>query len=159
MRTHAIKGYEIASQIEMLKPTMSAIRNHHERWDGGGYPDGLKADQIPLAARIVCIADAFDAMATDRPYKKALPPEECEMLLRKNAGKMFDPELVELFIVTRGTWLMADAESSQHETYDEAEPDPELAVAVAVVAVSVSVAGEESKAASPAAGNGAAAAK
>jgi HD-GYP domain-containing protein (c-di-GMP phosphodiesterase class II) len=72
--------------------------NHHERWDGAGYPDGLKEHDIPLAARIVCIADAYDAMATDRPYKKALPGEECEQLLRKNAGKMFDPELVEIFI-------------------------------------------------------------
>src|SRR5262249_17841371 len=74
------------------------IRNHHERWDGKGYPDGLKGDDIPLSARLVCIADAYDAMATDRPYKKAQPLDECERLLRKNAGGMFDPALVETFI-------------------------------------------------------------
>jgi HD-GYP domain-containing protein (c-di-GMP phosphodiesterase class II) len=93
-----VKGYEIAKEIDMLKPTMGAIRNHHEKWDGSGYPDGLKAEAIPLSARLVAIADAYDAMATDRPYKKALPLEECEKLLRKNSGVMFDPNLVEVFV-------------------------------------------------------------
>ncbi|HTJ43885.1 MAG TPA: HD domain-containing phosphohydrolase [Kofleriaceae bacterium] len=97
MREHPVKGYEIASKIEMLKPIMSAVRNHHERWDGTGYPDKLVSDQIPMAARIVAIADAYDAMATDRPYKKALPNDECEAMLRKASGKMYDPELIELF--------------------------------------------------------------
>jgi response regulator RpfG family c-di-GMP phosphodiesterase len=101
MRTHPVKGYEIASQIDMLKPTMPCIRNHHERWDGKGYPDGLKGAAIPLSARIVAIADAYDAMATDRPYKKAIPLEECERLLRKNAGIMYDPDLVEVFVARR----------------------------------------------------------
>jgi response regulator RpfG family c-di-GMP phosphodiesterase len=101
MRTHPVKGYEIASQIDMLKPTMPCIRNHHERWDGKGYPDGLKGEAIPLSARIVAIADAYDAMATDRPYKKALPLEECERLLRKNASIMYDPELIEIFVTRR----------------------------------------------------------
>ena len=63
-----------------------------------GYPDKMMAEDIPLAARIVAIADAFDAMATDRPYKKALPLEECEAILRKTAGKMYDPELIEVFV-------------------------------------------------------------
>lgn len=98
MRTHPVKGYEIASQIQILHPTMPAIRNHHERWDGKGYPDGLRGEAIPLSARIVAIADAYDAMATDRPYKKALPLEECEGLLRRNAGIMYDPALVALFV-------------------------------------------------------------
>jgi HD-GYP domain-containing protein (c-di-GMP phosphodiesterase class II) len=97
MRTHPAKGSDIAAQIEMLKPIMPAVRNHHERWDGVGYPDKMKGEAIPLPARIVAIADAFDAMATDRPYKKALPLDDCEAMLRKNAGKMFDPDLVEVF--------------------------------------------------------------
>ncbi len=97
MREHPVKGYDIASKIEMLHPIMPAVRNHHERWDGGGYPDKMKAEDIPLVARIVAIADAFDAMATDRPYKKALPLDECEAVLRKTAGKMYDPELIEVF--------------------------------------------------------------
>jgi putative two-component system response regulator len=98
MREHPVKGYDIASKIEMLHPIMPAVRNHHERWDGTGYPDGMIGDDIPLAARIVAIADAYDAMATDRPYKKALPLEECEAILRKTGGKMYDPHLCEVFV-------------------------------------------------------------
>ena len=101
MREHPVKGFEIAQHIENLHPIMPAVRNHHERWDGTGYPDRMKGIDIPLAARIVAIADAFDAMATDRPYKAGLPLAECERLLRKNAGIMFDPELIELFISRR----------------------------------------------------------
>jgi len=97
MRSHPSKGAEIANQIEMLRPIMPAIRNHHERWDGKGYPDGMKGEDIPMVARIVAIADAFDAMATDRPYKRGLPLEDCEALLRKNAGVMYDPELIDIF--------------------------------------------------------------
>jgi HD-GYP domain-containing protein (c-di-GMP phosphodiesterase class II) len=97
MREHPVMGYDIASQIEMLKPIMPAVRNHHERWDGSGYPDKMVAHEIPLAARLVAIADAYDAMATDRPYKKAMPLDECEAILRKTAGKMYDPELIEIF--------------------------------------------------------------
>lgn len=98
MREHPVKGYDIASKIEMLHPIMPAVRNHHERWDGSGYPDKMVAENIPLSARIVAIADAYDAMATDRPYKKALALEECEAILRKTAGKMYDPELIEVFV-------------------------------------------------------------
>ena len=99
MREHPVEGYEIAMKIEMLKPIMPAVRNHHERWDGSRLPrqDGGASD-IPLVARIVAIADAYDAMATDRPYKKALPLDECEAVLRKTAGKMYDPELIEIFV-------------------------------------------------------------
>ncbi|TMQ14437.1 MAG: HD-GYP domain-containing protein [Deltaproteobacteria bacterium] len=92
MREHPSKGHDIASKISMLHPIMPAVRNHHERWDGGGYPDKMKDTEIPLVARIVAIADAYDAMSTDRPYKKALSLEECEAILRKTAGKMYDPD-------------------------------------------------------------------
>jgi putative two-component system response regulator len=98
MREHPVKGYDIASKIEMLHPIMPAVRNHHERWDGSGYPDKMVGEHIPIAARIVAIADAFDAMATDRPYKKALPLEECEAILQKTAGKMYDPDLIKVFV-------------------------------------------------------------
>jgi HD-GYP domain-containing protein (c-di-GMP phosphodiesterase class II) len=116
MREHPVKGYDIAMKIEILHPIMPAVRNHHERWDGTGYPDKMKADDIPLAARIVAIADAYDAMATDRPYKKALPLEECEAVLRKTAGKMYDPELIAVFCDRRlGTLYRDDYDG---ETYD-----------------------------------------
>ncbi len=98
MREHPVKGYEIASKIEMLQPIMPAVRNHHERWDGTGYPDKMAAEKIPLVARIVAIADAYDAMSTDRPYKKSIPIDVCEKLLRGHAGKMYDPDLIEVFV-------------------------------------------------------------
>jgi HD-GYP domain-containing protein (c-di-GMP phosphodiesterase class II) len=106
MRIHPQVGADIVSQIEVLRPTLQCIRNHHERWDGGGYPDGLKGQEIDVTARIVTIVDAFDAMATDRPYKQALTPERCEEILRQGAGHQFDPELVSLFLNHRiGTLL------------------------------------------------------
>ena len=98
MKIHPVVGYQIAVQLDMLKPMIACIRNHHERWDGSGYPDKLKGQDIPLLARIVCLGDAYDAMATDRPYKKAIPMDECKKILRKQAGPQFDPDLVELFI-------------------------------------------------------------
>lgn len=98
MREHPVKGYEIASKIEMLQPIMPAVRNHHERWDGSGYPDKMRGARIPLVARIVAIADAYDAMSTDRPYKRSIPIDECEKLLRNCAGKMYDPDLIEVFV-------------------------------------------------------------
>ena len=101
MKIHPIVGYQIAVQLDMLKPMIACIRNHHERWDGSGYPDKLKGADIPLLARIVCLGDAYDAMATDRPYKRAMPIDECKEILRRQAGPQFDPDLVDLFI-TRG---------------------------------------------------------
>lgn len=101
MRIHPLVGAQIASQLDMLRPIVPCIRNHHERWSGGGYPDNLSGEAIPLIARIVCLSDAYDAMATDRPYKAAIPIEECKKILRRQATVQFDPSLVEIF-VTRG---------------------------------------------------------
>jgi response regulator RpfG family c-di-GMP phosphodiesterase len=98
MKIHPVVGYQIAVQLDMLKPMIACIRSHHERWDGTGYPDRTKGEDIPLVARIVCVADAYDAMATDRPYKRAIPMEECKKILTRQAGPQFDPALVDLFI-------------------------------------------------------------
>ncbi len=123
MREHPVKGYEIASKIEMLQPIMPAVRNHHERWDGSGYPDKMRGARIPLVARIVAIADAYDAMSTDRPYKAAIPIEECEKLLRLQAGKMYDPDLIEVFVSKHlGLLYRDDYEGLPYETgYPPAE--------------------------------------
>lgn len=116
MREHPLKGFDIASKIVMLHPIMSAVRNHHERWDGSGYPDKMKDTDIPLAARIVAIADAYDAMSTDRPYKQALSLGECEAILRKTAGKMYDPDLIEVFVSQRlGALYRDDYEGLPYE--------------------------------------------
>ena len=120
MRQHPQKGYEIASKIESLQPILPAVRNHHERWDGTGYPDNMAGEAIPLSARVVAIADAYDAMATDRPYKTALPFEVCEKLLRKNAGTMYDPDLVEIFCRAQVGTMFA-AEPSSTKVLDPAE--------------------------------------
>ncbi len=101
MKTHPVIGFQISSQLDMLRPIIPCVRSHHERWEGGGYPDNMVGEEIPILARIVSISDAYDAMATDRPYKSALPIPQCKEIFRKQAGPQFDPELVELF-VTRG---------------------------------------------------------
>ena len=132
MRQHPVMGYDIASQIEMLRPIMSAVRNHHERWDGTGYPDKMAGENIPLAARIVGIADAFDAMATERPYKAALPLEECEALLRKSAGKMYDPELIDLFVSRHLGAFYFDSNAASYDEdggdVSDADEDPADAI-------------------------------
>ena len=97
MQRHPGRSAELAATIaEFRGPVERAIRHHHENFDGTGYPDGLVGDQIPLAARIIMIADTLDAMTTDRPYRKALSFERTMEELHKFAGKQFDPKLVEL---------------------------------------------------------------
>ncbi|MDO8447126.1 MAG: HD-GYP domain-containing protein [Deltaproteobacteria bacterium] len=97
MMDHPVIGVRILGHINALKHVIPAMKHHHERYGGGGYPDGLKGEDIPLAARILSIADTFDAMTTDRPYRKALSNEEALRELGKNQGSQFDPELVRVF--------------------------------------------------------------
>ncbi len=97
MQRHPSRSAELASTIaEFRGPVALAIRHHHENYDGSGYPDGLTGESIPLAARIIMIADTIDAMTTDRPYRKALSFERTMEELKKFSGKQFDPKLVEL---------------------------------------------------------------
>lgn len=98
MRSHAERGERICASMRSLAPVLPIIRHHHERWNGSGYPDGLKGEQIPLLARILQIADIFDALTTARPYKPALSTDESLSILRQEARKGWrDPKLVELF--------------------------------------------------------------
>ncbi|MGH2705191.1 MAG: HD-GYP domain-containing protein [Actinomycetota bacterium] len=98
MRTHPLIGVQIVAPLRFLTPAaLSVIRNHHERYDGRGYPDGLKGQRIPLPARIFSVVDAFDAMTTDRPYRRALPVHESLRRLREGAGTQFDPAVVDAF--------------------------------------------------------------
>ncbi len=98
MKMHALAGHEIVEQIQFPFPVAKFVRGHHERWDGRGYPDGLKGEDIPLGARILAIADAFDAMRSWRPYKQSLSMQDSLEELRSKAGSIFDPQLIELFI-------------------------------------------------------------
>ncbi|HZQ51384.1 MAG TPA: HD domain-containing phosphohydrolase [Bryobacteraceae bacterium] len=98
MKTHTERGERICRGVRSLAPVLPIIRNHHERWDGSGYPDGLKGEQIPLLARILQIADIYDALTTVRPYKGALGSEEAIDILKEEARKGWrDPNLVSKF--------------------------------------------------------------
>jgi len=98
IRSHVEIGESIAKPIPGLAPCLPIIRHHHERFDGTGYPDGLKAEEIPLETRILTIADSFDAMTTSRPYQRKRSMEEAFVELRSCAGRQFDPHLIEPFI-------------------------------------------------------------
>lgn len=97
IKTHPVVGAEVMKSVEGLSHGIDIIRYHHERWDGKGYPEGLKGESIPLFARITAIADAFDAMTSSRSYRKALPLYEAYTRIVEGKGTQFDPDLVELF--------------------------------------------------------------
>jgi putative two-component system response regulator len=97
MRKHPEAGVEMIANISYLHPALPVIRHHHERWDGTGYPDGLVGEAIPLAARIVAVADALDAMTISRSYRKALTPDQAFAEISKCAGTHFDPAVVRAF--------------------------------------------------------------
>jgi len=98
MRAHPDKGIQILHPVCFLKPAFAAIRHHHERFDGLGYPLGLRGEAIPLIARIISVADAWDAMLSNRPYRNALSVDHAKKELERHAGTQFDPEVVAEFI-------------------------------------------------------------
>jgi putative nucleotidyltransferase with HDIG domain len=97
MREHVTRGAEIVSKVSSFHEAVPAIRHHHERWDGLGYPDGLSGDDIPLKSAIIGLADAWDAMTTDRPYAVAQSLNEALMQIRSGRGKQFNPSVVDAF--------------------------------------------------------------
>jgi HD-GYP domain-containing protein (c-di-GMP phosphodiesterase class II) len=98
IKQHVHRGYDIANTVPALKPVAEAIRCHHEKYDGNGYPLGLKGDSIPLLARIVAVADAYDAMTSGRVYQPSISPEEAIQELRRCSGGHFDPACVHAFM-------------------------------------------------------------
>ncbi|MDO8445582.1 MAG: GAF domain-containing protein [Deltaproteobacteria bacterium] len=98
MKAHPRMGAEIMEYVEKLKDIIPGMKHHHERFDGKGYPDGLKDGEIPLIARIISVSDTFDAMTSDRPYRKGLSDETAINELQKHAGVQFDPVVVRAFI-------------------------------------------------------------
>jgi putative two-component system response regulator len=101
MRSHPVRGEEICRPMKSLWPVLPIIRNHHERWDGSGYPDGLAGEDIPLLARILQVADIYDALITERSYKPAMSQEQAFALMEEEVRRGWrDPELVPLFVST-----------------------------------------------------------
>ena len=98
MRRHPMLAYEMLSSIAYLRPALDIPHYHHEKWDGTGYPDGLKGEQIPLYARIFAIVDVYDALTNDRPYRPAWTPAQTLEYIRAESGKHFDPAIVEAFL-------------------------------------------------------------
>jgi HD-GYP domain-containing protein (c-di-GMP phosphodiesterase class II) len=100
MREHPVWGARALESIPGFRPASRAVRGHHERWDGGGYPDGLAGEEIPVAARVIAVCDAYEAMTSTRPYRPALPAAEARERLVANTGTQFDPAAV---------WALLDA--------------------------------------------------
>jgi ribonuclease P protein subunit RPR2 len=97
MQQHPVTGWEIVRDIEFLGTARDVIRHHHERWDGTGYPDKLSGEGIPLSARIFAVADTFDALTTNRPYRQASTIAQARVIIRQGTGTHFDPDVIEVF--------------------------------------------------------------
>ncbi len=115
LQTHSVKSADLVGIISAFRGVVQdAVRSHHERWDGGGYPDGIAGEEIPLGARIIMISDTTDAMTTDRPYRKKLPIEAVVSELQKYRGTQFDPKLVDIAISSMAVRrVMSELQSSQ----------------------------------------------
>jgi len=98
MRQHASWGYEILADVQFLRPALAIVYSHHERWDGAGYPRGLSGERIPLTARIFAVVDTYDAITSERPYRRARGHREAVAELQRVAGSQLDPEVVEAFL-------------------------------------------------------------
>src|SRR4051794_16970686 len=98
VKLHPRIGYRLVDRVDALRPIAPAILHHHERWDGAGYPDGLAGEEIPVEARIVCVADSFSAMTAERPYRKRMSLDQACAELERCAGTQFDPEVVRVFV-------------------------------------------------------------
>jgi HD-GYP domain-containing protein (c-di-GMP phosphodiesterase class II) len=98
MKKHTSYAKDLLSLIPFLRPALEIPISHHEHWDGTGYPEGLKGEEIPLAARIFAVVDVWDALLSDRPYRKAWSKSQVVNYLHENSGSHFDPQVVELFL-------------------------------------------------------------
>src|SRR5262249_27613808 len=105
MKTHTTLGPDILATVPDLLPSIPIVRSHHERWDGTGYPDRLAGEKIPRLARLVAVADSYDAMTSDRPYRKGMSPEAAFAEVRQQSGQQFDPGCVKGFETHRGSLL------------------------------------------------------
>lgn len=101
IQSHPVVSAQTAEHVAAFKDAVPVIRHHHERWDGSGYPDGLEGEDIPLLARIVAVADGFEALTSNRPYRSAMSEEEALITLKEGAGSQWDPQVVKTFLKMR----------------------------------------------------------
>ncbi|MCA1583218.1 MAG: HD domain-containing protein [Acidobacteria bacterium] len=146
MKLHASVGAEILSSINFPYPVVPIVRHHHENWDGSGYPDGIRSVEIPIGARILSVVDCFDALTSDRPYRRRLPDEEAVAILMQRRGVMYDPLVVDIFIRVKDKLAASQAAAEAAESEMEAllkkprkrqhVPTPVLTSRVAIAAAS-----------------------
>lgn len=117
MRRHPALGYRILAQVPYLRPAARIVLAHHERWDGGGYPRGLKGENIPLGARIFALCDTYDAIISDRPYRKGQSPDAAFAEILRCAGEQFDPKVVEAFEALFPAWRDESIATEQRPLY------------------------------------------
>jgi putative nucleotidyltransferase with HDIG domain len=98
VKQHAAIGGELLTEVAFPGPLASLVRHHHENWDGSGYPDGQSRAQIPLGARVLAIADCYDALTSHRPYRRALSHDSAVAMIHERRGSMFDPEMTDAFL-------------------------------------------------------------
>jgi putative nucleotidyltransferase with HDIG domain len=115
MRKHSVAGDEILKRVPFLRPASAIVRHHHERFDGTGYPDGLKGAEIPLGARLFAVADTLDAMTSDRAYRKAPGFEAARAEIQRCSGQQFDPHIVDVFLkIPTAKWMQARSEAGDN---------------------------------------------
>ena len=128
MKIHTTVGAELLSRVNFPFPVTPIIRHHHERWDGKGYPDGLKGEQIPITARILSVVDSFDSVRENRPFRRGMTCDEAVIFLRRGAGTHFDPKIVSLFIDNLPTFDARVAAAHLAVESSATEPLEELAL-------------------------------
>jgi HD-GYP domain-containing protein (c-di-GMP phosphodiesterase class II) len=124
MKRHAAMSAEIIRPIEFLKDVVPMVLHHHEWYNGSGYPDGLAGDDIPLGARILCVADSLEAMTSDRPYRKGMSLREGAYRLKDGSGMQFEPRIVDamLEVVDRIEFIENFDELSEFENFNDNPP-------------------------------------
>jgi HD-GYP domain-containing protein (c-di-GMP phosphodiesterase class II) len=121
MKRHPQAGVHLLREIEFPWDIRPMVRHHHEHWDGSGYPDGLVGEDIPFSARVLCLADVFDALTSSRSYRAGLTPGKALSVMREDCGRIFDPALFELL---EGLYTPAVAAWEEHSRMDRWSPHP-----------------------------------